>query len=138
MPSRRSYQSRRSKQPSSSHNKSTSASLAPRPRRSTKLRFTVPLSRLSRRSSEARTKALHVLAAMRREPGLRLYPTAHSFGVKPSVVKKHFGSALNKIDGRFRVIKSDRFPEMMYVPDEQGRPIPVLTENFKERGQVSA
>src|SRR5712691_1390362 len=76
----------------------------------------VPLSRLPRRSCEARENALHVLAAMRRDPDLTLYPASRSFGVKPSVVKKYFGSALNKVDGRFRISKSDRFRETMYVP----------------------
>src|SRR5271156_2606443 len=66
----------------------------------------IPLSRLPRRSSEARTKALHVKAAMLRDPNLRLYPTARSFGVKPHVVKKYLGSGFTKIDGHFRAIKS--------------------------------
>ena len=55
----------------------------------------VPLSRLPLRSSEARTKALHVKAAMVRDSNLNLYATARSFGVKPSVVRKYFGSSFN-------------------------------------------
>src|SRR6266849_10388089 len=87
----------------------------------------VPLSRLSRRSAEARTRAIHVLAEMRHDNKLKLSSTARSLGVKPSVVKKYFGSALNKVDGRWRASKSDRFRETMYVPDARGNPVPVPT-----------
>ncbi len=100
--------------------------------------ISVPLSRLPRRSSEARTKALHVKTAMARDPNLKLYPTARSFGVKPSVVKKYFGSAFEKVNGHFRASKSDRFRETMYVPDAQGNPVPVPTRSSKQRAQVSA
>jgi hypothetical protein len=75
---------------------------------------------------------------MVRDPSLKLYPTARSFGVKPSVVKKYFGSAFNKVNGHFRASKSDRFREIMYVPDARGNPLPVLTTSSKERAQVSA
>src|SRR6266851_9567659 len=98
----------------------------------------VPLSRLSRRSAEARTRAIHVLAKMRHDDELKLSSTARSLGVKPSVVKKYFGSALNKVDGRWRASKSDRFRETMYVPDARGNPVPVPTTNSKQRVEVSA
>ena len=98
----------------------------------------VPLSRLPRRSSEARTRALHVIAEMRRDKELRLSSVARSFGVKPSVVRKYFGSAFHKVGGSWRVGKSDRFRETMYVPDDRGNPVPVPTKNFKQRGEVSA
>ncbi len=75
---------------------------------------------------------------MVRDPKLKLYSTARSFGVKPSVVKKYLGSALNKVDGSWRVSKSDRFRETMYVPDERGNPVPVPTTNSKQRAKVSA
>jgi hypothetical protein len=98
----------------------------------------VPLSRLPRRSSEARTNALHVLSEMRRNPNLKLSAAARSFGVKPSVVKKYFGSSLEKVTGHWRVRKSDHFRETMYVPDARGNPVPVHTQNSEERAQVSA
>ena len=98
----------------------------------------LPLSRLSRRSSEARTRALHVIAEMRRDKELRLSPVARSVGVKPSVVRKYFGSAFHKVDGSWRVRKSDRFRETMYVPDERGNSVPVPTKNFRQRRKVSA
>lgn len=99
---------------------------------------TIALASLPRRSSEARTKALHVKAAMVHDPSLKLYPTARSFGVKPSVVKKYFGSAFEKVDGHFRASKSDRFREIMYVPDAHGNPVPVNTKSSRQRAQVSS
>jgi len=98
----------------------------------------MPLSRLSRRSSQARTRALHVIAEMRRDKKLRLSSVARSVGVKPSIVRKYFGSALHKVDGSWCVRKSDRFSETMYVPDNEGNPVPVPTKNFKQRKEVSA
>jgi hypothetical protein len=98
----------------------------------------VPLARLRRRSSEARTRAIHVLAEMRNDSNLKLSTAARSFGVKPSVVKKYFGSAFKKVRGSWRVSKSDQFRETMYVPDARGNPVPVPTTNNKQRAQVSA
>jgi hypothetical protein len=98
----------------------------------------VPLARRPRRWAEAKTKALHVLSEMRRNPNVRLSAAARSFGVKPSVVKKHFGSSLYKVNGHWRVRKSDRFREIMYVPDARGNPVPVHTRSSKERTKVSA
>jgi hypothetical protein len=98
----------------------------------------VPLAKLSKRSAQARTNALHVLSEVRRNPKLRLSAAARSLGVKPSVVKKYFGSSLEKVDGHWRVSKSDRFRETMYVPDVRGNPVPVHTRSSKERTQVSA
>jgi hypothetical protein len=54
------------------------------------------------------------------------------------VVKKYFGSSLDKVNGHWRVRKSDRFRETMYVPDRSGNPVPVHTRCSKERTQVSA
>jgi hypothetical protein len=124
MPSKRRPQARRTKLP----------------RAITKTRSTaiVPLSRLPRRSSEARENALHVLAAMRRDRKLSLSNAARLEGVTVSTVKHYFLSALEKVDGRWHVSKSDRFREVMYVPDAHGNPIPVPTKNYRERGEVSA
>jgi hypothetical protein len=74
---------------------------------------------------------------MRRNPNLKLSAAARSFGVKPSVVKKHFGSSLEKVNGHWRARKSDRFRETMYVPDARGNPVPVHTRSSKERTEVS-
>jgi hypothetical protein len=98
----------------------------------------VPLGQLARRSAQARTNALHALSEMRRNPNLKLSAAARSFSVKPSVVKKYLGSSLEKVTGHWRVRKSDHFHETMYVPDARGNPVPVHTQNSKERAQVSA
>ena len=140
MPLKRRPQARRGRKPRAGTN-SIATNKIPRSKRANKPRFrpiSVPLSRLPRRSSEARTKALHVKTAMARDPDLKLYPTARSFGVKPSVVEKYFGSAFEKVNGHFRASKSDRFRETMYVPDAHGNPVPVPTKNSKQRAQVSA
>jgi hypothetical protein len=79
-----------------------------------------------------------MISEMRRNPNLRLSVAARSFGVKPSVVKKYLGSSLEKVTGHWRVRKSDQFRETMYVPDARGNPVPVHTQNSKERAQVSA
>lgn len=98
----------------------------------------VPLAKLQKRSAQARTNALHVLSEMRRNPKLKLSAAARSFGVKPSAVKKYFGSSLEKTNGHWQVRKSDRFRETMYVPDKHGSPVPVPTRSSKERTAVSA
>lgn len=98
----------------------------------------VPLAKLPRRSAQARTNALHVLSEMRRNAKSKLSAASRSFGVKPSVVKKYFGSSLDKVNGHWRVSKSDRFRETMYVPDMRGNSVPIHTKSSKERALVSA
>lgn len=93
---------------------------------------------LSQRSQSAYDRALHVLAAMRREPQLSLFHAARLQGVKPSTVQKYFSSALRKTDGKFIATKSDSFAETVYVPDVYGNPVPVPTNSFKQRKQASA
>jgi len=97
----------------------------------------MPLSRLSERSYAARDRALHVLAAMRRNPRLSLTHAAKLQGVKPETVKQHFSSALRKTGGKFKVTKSDRYAETLYVPDKHGNPVPLPTRSSKERSQAS-
>lgn len=139
MAPKRRPQARRGRKPRAGTTNSTlSISPSKRANKPRSSAIPVPLSLLLRRSSEARTKALHVKTAMVRDPNLKLYPTARSFGVKPSVVKKYFGSAFEKVDGHYRARRSDRFREIMYVPDAHGNPVSVHTKNSKQRGQVSA
>lgn len=96
----------------------------------------VPISQLSGRSNAARDRALHVLAAMRRDPNLSLTHAARLEGVKPDTVKKYFRSALKSIKGKFRVTKADRFSVTLYVPDVHGNAIAVQTRSSKERKQL--
>ena len=97
----------------------------------------VPLSRLSQRSSQARTKALHVKAAMLRDPNLSRSQAAKLEKVSVRSVDRYLRSGFEKVAGRWRAVKTDRFRETMYVPDEDGHPVPVHTKSLKERKQVS-
>ncbi len=97
-----------------------------------------PLQRkLSERSHSARDRALHVLAAMRRDRRLSLAHAAKLQGVKQATVRKYFPSALEKSSGKFRVAKSDRYSETLYLPDRFGNPAPVPTRSSKERREAS-
>jgi hypothetical protein len=98
----------------------------------------IPILQLSERSYAARDRALHVLAAMRRDPSLSLTHAAKLHGVKPETIRQHFSSALRKTGGRFKVTKSDRYAETLYIPDKHGNPIPLPTRSSKERRQASA
>src|SRR5712692_2864312 len=97
----------------------------------------VSLSRLPRRSSEARENALHVLAALRRDPSLSPTHAARLQGVKLQTIKRYFPSALKKSKGRLRVTASDHFSTTLFVPDAHGNPVPVNTRSSKERQQLS-
>lgn len=125
MSSRRRRRSRRPKR----HKKSSS--------RTRKGNRPLALSTLSTRSDAARDRALHVLAEMRNDPSLLLGQAARLHGVKPSTVKKYFGSALKKVRGRVRVTKSDRFRVTLFLPDTQGNSVAFRTRSSKERSEAS-
>lgn len=93
--------------------------------------------KLTQRSEFARDRALHVVAAMRRDPNLSLSQAARLEGVKPETVKKHFSSSLRKVAGKFTATKSDRHSATLYIPDAHGNPIPLTTRSSKERRQAS-
>jgi hypothetical protein len=97
----------------------------------------VATSQLNERSQFARDRALHVLAAMRRDPKLSLSRTARLEGIKPETVKKYVSSSLTKSGGKFRATKSDRFSATLYLPDAHGKSVPIHTRSSKERTQVS-
>jgi hypothetical protein len=92
---------------------------------------------LTQQSEFARDRALHVLAAMRRDSSLSLSRAAKAEGVKPETVKKHFSSSLRKVAGKFTVTKSDRYAATLYVPDAHGNPVPLSTRSSKERKRAS-
>lgn len=92
---------------------------------------------LGQRSEFARDRALHVVAAMRRDPTLSLSEAAKLEGVKPETVKKYFSSSLRKVAWKFTVTKSDRYSATLYVPDARGNPVPLPTRSSKERRQAS-
>lgn len=106
-----------------------------RPRRIRSTR--IDLSKLTLRSQGARDRALHVLAAMRRDPNLRLSQATKLHGVKAGTIRKYFPSELTRSRGRFRVRKSDRYSATVYLPDKYGNSIAVSTHSYKERQQAS-
>src|ERR1039458_3665457 len=90
-------------------------------------------SRLSERSQSARDRALHVLAALRRDPNLSLTHAAKLEGVKRETVKKYLPSALTETHGKFRATKSDRYQATLYIPGAHGNPVAVTTHSSKDR-----
>lgn len=93
----------------------------------------IPISRLPERSYAARDRGLHVLAAMRNNPALSLSHAARLEGVKVETVKKYFPSALEKSNGKYRVTRSDRYTETLYIPDAEGKAVAVKTRSSRER-----
>ena len=92
---------------------------------------------LPKQSQLARDRALHVLAAMRRDPSLSLTHAAKLQGVKRETVKRYFPSALKEAHGKFRVTKSDRYTATLYVPDARGNSVAVNTRSSKDRKALS-
>jgi hypothetical protein len=103
------------------------------PRETRRKARSVPISGLSARSSAARDRALHVLAAMRRDPKLSLSHAAKLQGVKRETIKKYFPSALRRSEGKFRATKSDRYAATLYIPDAYSNSVPVHTRSSKDR-----
>src|SRR5437899_2643509 len=85
------------------------------------------------RSQLARDRALHALAAMRKDPGLSLTRAAKMHRVRQETVKKHFPSGLKRVKGRFRPAKTDRYRATLYVPGTDGQSVPVQTRASSER-----
>jgi hypothetical protein len=92
---------------------------------------------LTQKSKLSHDRALHVLAAMRRDPSLSLSRAAKLEGVKPETVKKHLSSSLRKIAGKFTATKSDRHAATLYIPDKYGNPVPLPTRSSRDRKQAS-
>jgi len=72
-------------------------------------------------NSEARNRALHVLAHMRRDR-VSLAVAARLEHTKPSTVLRHVGSALRqeRASARFRVAKNDKFKRFLQIPTADG------------------
>jgi hypothetical protein len=92
---------------------------------------------LSQRSQSARDRAMHAISAMRRDSKLSLSHAAKLEGVRPATIKKYFASLLKRSKGKLRVTKSDRSSATLYVPDANGRAIPVDTRSSKDRKALS-
>ncbi len=98
----------------------------------------VPLTRLSQRSQDARDRALHVLASLRRDPNLTPTHAAKLEGVSYRTFKKYFGSELRKSGSRYEVTPSDRRVAYISLPDERGNLVLRKTTSSKERAQAGA
>jgi hypothetical protein len=97
----------------------------------------VKISHLPKRSEEARDRAMHAIAAVRRDPTLSLSHAAKLQGVKPATIKKYFSSSLKRSRGKLQVTKSDRSSATLYVPDANGNAVPVHTRSSKDRKALS-
>jgi hypothetical protein len=97
----------------------------------------IEIPKLTLRSQGARDRALHVVAAMRRNPKLRLTTAAKLHAVKAETIRKYFPSELRRSGGEFRVRKSDRYFATIYLPDAHGNSVPIQTRSSREREQAS-
>jgi hypothetical protein len=97
----------------------------------------IEVSKLTLRSQSARDRALHVVAAMRRDSKLRLTTAAKLHGVKAGTIRKYFPSELRLSGGQLRVRKSDRYSATIYLPDAHGNSVPIQTRSSREREQAS-
>jgi hypothetical protein len=79
---------------------------------------------------------MHVLAASRDDPNVPLTMLAKREGTKIGTVKKYFPSALNKVNGKFRVTKSDRYRQTLFLPDINGHSVAIKTRSSKERSDA--
>jgi hypothetical protein len=100
-----------------------------KPKRRSSRKHGLSHSALPLRSQLARDRALHVVAAMRKDARLSLARAAKLHGVKQETIKRHFPSALKKKHGKFQVTKSDRYRATLYVPDTDGNSVAVNTRS---------
>src|ERR1039458_163174 len=132
MPQKRKRQAARKSSPTARNKprSSTSVSRGVRPRNPS-------VVGLSQRSQAARDRALHVLAAMRRDSKLSLTHAAKLQGVKADTVKNYFPSALKESHGKFEATKGDRYGATLHVPDAKGNSVAVKTRSSKDREALS-
>ena len=74
---------------------------------------------------------------MRRDPKLSPTPAAKLYGVRLETIHKYFPSAMKKVNGKLRVTKSDRYPVTLYLPNKQGKAVPIKTRSLKDRTDAS-
>jgi hypothetical protein len=97
----------------------------------------ISIAGLSKRSEDARDRAMHAIAWKRRNPRKSFTYAAKLHGIKPATIKKHFPSALRKVKGRLQVATADRYSATLYVPDANGNSVPVHTRSSKDRKALS-
>jgi len=85
---------------------------------------------------QARNRALHALAAMRR--GTPMSRAARDNGVTPRTIKRYAGSALvqDRPGGRIRATKSDRLVRYLQIPGPDG-PIEISVRGSKAASEVA-
>jgi len=91
---------------------------------------------LSERSQSTRSKALHVLADLRRDRSLTLTQSAKNREISTRSLWKHIGSELkqNRPGGRIRVTGSDRLRATLNIPSTKpDLLIPIQTKSSRER-----
>jgi hypothetical protein len=95
----------------------------------------VPFPR-KKREMQARNRALHALAAMRR--GTPMSRAARDNGVTPRTIKRYAGSALvqDRPGGRIRATKSDRLVRYLQIPGPDG-PIEISVRGSKAASEVA-
>lgn len=89
-----------------------------------------------KREMQARNRALHALAAMRR--GTPMSRAARDNGVTPRTIKRYAGSALvqDRPGGRIRATKSDRLVRYLQIPGPDG-PIEISVRGSKAASEVA-
>lgn len=92
-------------------------------------------ARLPERSEAARSRSLHVLSDLRRDPNLTLTQAAKNRDVSPRSVWSHVGSELTEDpSGRIRVSKSDRLSATLQIPSTKPDVLlPIHTKSSRER-----
>jgi len=109
-----------------------------------KLRIRTPIvtprdtssKRLSHRGQAERTKALHVLSDLRRDPNLALTQAAKNREISLDAIRKYIGPQLiqERPGGRIRVTQSDRLQAALQIPsDKPDVLVPIHTRSSKER-----
>jgi hypothetical protein len=73
---------------------------------------------------------------MRANPNLSLRHASKLEGVKLETVKKYLPSALQKVKGRWRAAKTDRYVKTLYIPDAQGNSVAIKTRSSRERSEA--
>ena len=92
--------------------------------------------RLSDRGQAERTKALHVLSDLRRDPNLTPTQAAKNREISLDAIRKYIGPQLiqERPGGRIRVTQSDRLQATLQIPsDKPDVLIPIHTRSSKER-----
>src|SRR5438105_9672467 len=92
--------------------------------------------RLSDRGQAERTKALHVLSDLRRDPNLTPTQAAKNREISLDAIRKYIGPQLIQEGpgGRIRVTQSDRLQATLNIPsDKPDVLIPIHTSSSKER-----